>query len=160
MPFSMQHYRLGLNNVVELFPVESMADLLAWAEDTFGPNANRQVALTDFSPGVCVSTVFLGLDHNWGSGPPLVFETMVFDDYGAGECYRWSTWDEAEQGHKDAVAELEAKLKAKPLTPELKEQLARLKAMPDSEIDCSDIPEQRDWSGATRGRFNRGGPAT
>lgn len=26
-----------------------------------------------------VSTVFLGLNHNFGPGPPLVYETMVFD---------------------------------------------------------------------------------
>jgi hypothetical protein len=25
-----------------------------------------------------VSTVFLGLDHRFGSGPPLIFETMIF----------------------------------------------------------------------------------
>lgn len=26
-----------------------------------------------------VSTVWLGLDHGWGHGPPLIFETMVFN---------------------------------------------------------------------------------
>ncbi len=25
-----------------------------------------------------ISTVFLGLDHNWGLGKPLLFETMIF----------------------------------------------------------------------------------
>jgi hypothetical protein len=35
-------------------------------------------------------------------------------------------------------------------------ELLRLEKLPDSEIDCSDIPEQTDWSGAERGRFTRG----
>lgn len=49
-----------------------------------------------------VSTVFLGLDHNWGDGPPILFETMVFSndvDYDQYQ-YRYCTWDEAEKGHK------------------------------------------------------------
>jgi hypothetical protein len=29
---------------------------------------------------VLISTVFLGIDHNWpGVGPPLLYETMVFE---------------------------------------------------------------------------------
>ncbi len=50
-----------------------------------------------------VSTVFLVLDHGFDeSGPPLVFETMVFpyntrlDE----DCERYSTWEEAKEGHK------------------------------------------------------------
>ena len=34
-------------------------------------------------------------------------------------------------------------------------ELKRLVAMPDDEIDFSDIPEQLDWSGAVRGKFYR-----
>ena len=34
-------------------------------------------------------------------------------------------------------------------------ELKRLAAMPDDEIDFSDIPEQLDWSGAVRGKFYR-----
>lgn len=52
---------------------------------------------------VLVSTVFLGLNHRWGGGPPLIFETMIFggehDEYQE----RYSTWQEAEAGHKRAV---------------------------------------------------------
>ena len=39
--------------------------------------AQRRVALTRVGP-YCVSTVFLGIDHQWGDGPPLLFETMVY----------------------------------------------------------------------------------
>lgn len=67
-----------------------------------------------------VSTVFLGLDHNhYGFGDPLLFETLVFRRLAAedqegenvlGIFSRYSTWDEAEVGHSEAleqVAELE-----------------------------------------------------
>lgn len=54
-----------------------------------------------YTPSVYVSTVFLGLDHNfWDDGPPILFETMIFgglcDDYQR----RYSTWDEAITGHR------------------------------------------------------------
>jgi hypothetical protein len=55
--------------------------------------------------GYEISTVFLGIDHQFGIGPPLIFETMVFvkDDRQDIYCDRYSTWKEAEQGHKKAV---------------------------------------------------------
>lgn len=58
-----------------------------------------------------VSTVFLGLDHDYtGQGPPLLFETMVFDDGGAVDKYtrRWCTYREAEVGHAAVLAEVRA----------------------------------------------------
>lgn len=39
----------------------------------------RVVAKTDLGP-VRVSTIWLGTDHGFGDGPPLIFETMVFDN--------------------------------------------------------------------------------
>ena len=54
-----------------------------------------------------VSTVWLGINHNWAEfGKPLVFETMVFEDDKTGqEIYmdRYSTWDEAVEGHQKAI---------------------------------------------------------
>ena len=41
------------------------------------------------------------------------------------------------------------------LTQRQKEDLARLRAMPDEEIDMSDAPEILDWSNAKRGMFYR-----
>jgi uncharacterized protein (DUF4415 family) len=41
------------------------------------------------------------------------------------------------------------------LTPELAAELRALEAMPDTEIDTSDIPIVGDWTGAERGRFYR-----
>jgi len=42
-----------------------------------------------------------------------------------------------------------------PLTADEQAAIDRLAAMPDDQIDYSDIPEIRDWSGAQRGRFHR-----
>lgn len=57
--------------------------------------------------GRAVSTVWLGLDHQFGSGPPLIFETMVFVVLPSGEwnmseidCGRYSTEEEALAGHE------------------------------------------------------------
>lgn len=54
-----------------------------------------------------VSTVFLGLDHNFSMrGEPLIFETMVFrsrENLGEIDMARYSTWEEAEKGHKRMV---------------------------------------------------------
>lgn len=80
-------------------------DILAWAA-WFEDRDARRVALTEL-PGGRVSTVFLGLDHNFmRHGPPLLFETMVFMD---DECEqeRYATWDEAEAGHKRMVEKYE-----------------------------------------------------
>jgi len=64
---------------------------------------------------VRVSTVFLGLDHSFGEGPPLLFETMVFGGVLDGEQDRCSTWDAAEKMHdlmcervKNATNEVDA----------------------------------------------------
>lgn len=81
-------------------------------------NADRRVARTDVG-NKTVSTVFLGLDHNfYGKGEPILFETMIFGppkmnkilkmkvrpDEGA---WRHSTWEEAEKGHWEVVRKLQ-----------------------------------------------------
>lgn len=51
-------------------------DLLKWAK--WFETAERIIDVTYVTPKVRVSTVFLGLDHGFGDGPPVLFETMVF----------------------------------------------------------------------------------
>jgi hypothetical protein len=82
-------------------------DLLAHPDDAWA-----RVAYDQWDEGaIYVSTVFLGLDHNlFGSGPPLLFETMVFGPYGGDEQWRYSTWAEAEAGHKEVVAEVQKRV--------------------------------------------------
>ena len=42
-----------------------------------------------------------------------------------------------------------------PLTPELQAELDALAAMPESEIDTTNMPPITDWRGAVRGAFYR-----
>lgn len=79
-------------------------DLDAWGR--WFEKADRHVAQTKLN-GYRVSTVFLGLDHDFsGNGPAILFETMVFpgDSWGEVYCDRCSTWDEAVAMHEKAVA--------------------------------------------------------
>jgi hypothetical protein len=77
--------------------VESLEEWARWFE-----TADRHVANDHFGD-VHVSTVFLGIDHNWGGPPPLVFETMIFGGPHDGHQTRSSTWEQAEQQHAEAV---------------------------------------------------------
>jgi hypothetical protein len=59
--------------------------------------------------GTHISTVFLGIDHDFtGRGPPILFETMVFAEGKPwdGEQQRYASWVEAEVGHAAWVARL------------------------------------------------------
>jgi hypothetical protein len=55
-----------------------------------------------------VSTVFLGIDHNYSlEGPPVLFETMIFVDGPLSEFQeRYCTWEEAKRGHERALRKL------------------------------------------------------
>ncbi len=59
-----------------------------------------------------ISTVFLGMDHSWGGGPPLLFETLVFGGPLDDEMERYSTWEQAEAGHEAMVARVRASMGA------------------------------------------------
>jgi hypothetical protein len=66
---------------------------------------NRKVALTEVG-AYRVSTVFLVIDHGWGSKVPLLFETMVFGGDTEFEMARYSTWEQAMQGHEAMVEQV------------------------------------------------------
>lgn len=74
-------------------------DLMTWA--TWIEKGDRIVAKTSMGD-VRISTVFLGLDHSFGDGPPLLFETMIFGGKHDQYQERCSTWEEAEAMHKKA----------------------------------------------------------
>ncbi len=66
-------------------------------------NGDRRVAETVIDD-ICVSTVFLGIDHNLFGGKPVLFQTMVFSpDTGGGETKSYCTWVKANVGHTDMV---------------------------------------------------------
>ena len=74
----------------------------------------RRVAL-DHTDIRTVSTVHLIHNHRYNDGPPLIFETMVFDRWGedAGigrdyHCERYSTEAEAVAGHAAILARAQA----------------------------------------------------
>lgn len=51
-----------------------------------------------------ISTVDLGLDHSFGEGPPLYWETMIFPEGEWGDlyCERYSSIEDAKKGHEKA----------------------------------------------------------
>jgi hypothetical protein len=78
-------------------------DIFIWGH--WMQTANR-VVKGDTIQGVHVSTVFLGLDHGYSWLPgakPLLFETMIFEGDLDQFQQRYSTWEEAEKGHAEAV---------------------------------------------------------
>ena len=85
--------------------------LLTWGQ-LFEFLRYRVVAQTNVG-NLMVSTVWLGLDHDlWGHGPPLIFETMIFDSDDLGheldqQMRRYSTLEQAIAGHAEMVARAE-----------------------------------------------------
>ena len=75
-------------------------DLMAWAD--WFETADRHVA-QEAVGDIQVSTVFLGLNYRWGSGEPLLFETMIFGGPDDGYQTRCSTWEEAVAMHAKAL---------------------------------------------------------
>lgn len=83
-------------------------DVLTWGRSF--ERVERHVAETWVTPDVRVSTVFLGVDHQWGHGPPLLFETMLFRAGTGEEMARYTTWDQAQAGHAAMVLRTQAAL--------------------------------------------------
>lgn len=105
-------------------------DLFKWAKWYEG--ADCYVALTKLDKAE-VSTVFLGLDHDFTkAGPPLLFETRVFVGCRgelAGYTRRYSTWEEAEKGHSAVVERVR-------VAEELKEEERLQRAQVQQEGSC------------------------
>jgi hypothetical protein len=76
----------------------------------FSDEPYKRVALDD-AAGYSISTVWLGLDHQFGDGPPHIFETMLFGDGDRNnDCYRYSSEAAALAGHERLVDELRGAL--------------------------------------------------
>jgi hypothetical protein len=96
------HYILDENNnVIE-------ADLTTWAQ-FIGDERERSIVKQEYIGDLQVSTIFIGLDHNLaglitkGEHRPHIFETMIFKDNKDIYCDRYSTWEEAKEGHQKAI---------------------------------------------------------
>lgn len=83
---------------------QQCASVEVWAR-WFENAAGRQIGHDDVGEA-SVSTVFLGLDHAFGGGPPLLFETMIFGGKYGDWQWRWTTRACAEAGHARIVAAL------------------------------------------------------
>jgi hypothetical protein len=90
-------------------PVEA-SSTLEWAR--WFESSDRQVALTRIEDRL-VSTVFLGVDHSWGHGPPVLYETTVFSIDSNGvtinqeiDVARYCTREEALSGHDEMVKDV------------------------------------------------------
>jgi len=79
-------------------------DLSQCAKDS--KKQNKSVAEDILPNGKRISTTFLRLNHNWGKGSPLIFQTIVFpsetewDDL---DMDMYSTEEQALKGHKKMV---------------------------------------------------------
>ncbi len=80
-----------------------MPDVIDWGE--YRETVEWRLAHEHLPTGHWVSTVYIGMDHSFGDGPPLIFETMVFG--GDDEIQvRYSTKEEALAGHREVVDSL------------------------------------------------------
>lgn len=77
------------------------SDLLTWAK-WLESEDNRRVAYTEIGDAR-ISTVFLGVDHAFGGGAPVLFETMVFGGSLDEHMQRYYTLEEAMIGHERIV---------------------------------------------------------
>lgn len=100
----MKHYIL-----VNKIPKE--VSLMEWAE--WIGNSNRIVKQTHLTDNIMVSTVFLGIDHSFDDGDPILFETMIFGGKHNEYQERYTTWDDAIKGHSRACQMILSKVFSK-----------------------------------------------
>ena len=95
----------GLNYILKNGIPVPEPDLMTWARSF--EKTDRVIEQTMIGD-VKVSTVFLGLDHQFGSGPPLLFETMIFGGDHDQDQWRYATLGQAKTKHfriVDAIKE-------------------------------------------------------
>lgn len=79
--------------------------LMEWAK--WFERFARHVELTQVGQ-VRVSTIFIGLNHAFFGGPPLLFETMIFGGWFDEHQERYSSVEEARAGHARCVQRVRA----------------------------------------------------
>ena len=70
-----------------------------WIED----NPRKKIVKQENIGEIRISTVFLGLDHSFNEKTPVLWETMVFGGEHDGFQERYSSYEEAVKGHKEAL---------------------------------------------------------
>jgi hypothetical protein len=89
-------------------------DLLEWGR-WFETSHAARIVSRDKDEGlggteVTVSTVFLALDHQFGNGPPVLWETLVFGGPLDGEMDRYCSLEDAILGHQAMCQRVRAAL--------------------------------------------------
>jgi hypothetical protein len=100
-------------------------DPIAYARWKEANHAACVVARTEVAPGCTVSTVFLGIDHAFRGGPPVLWESMIFGGALDGMQRRYISRANAISGHEILVANAQKmipKVKAKARKRETKKQ--------------------------------------
>jgi hypothetical protein len=93
----MAWYILDENNK----PIRStIVDCGEWLEENPERKAVKQENVND---DIHVSTVFLGLDHAWNSGIPVLWETMIFGGEHDQYQERYTSYKDALEGHQIAL---------------------------------------------------------
>jgi len=77
-------------------------EFIKWTDEQHEARPSHKHVDSTTKDGVRVSTIFMGLDHSWGGGVPVLFETMIFGGEHDGYQERCSTWAQAEAMHKAA----------------------------------------------------------
>jgi len=94
--------RMSLHYILDEHGEPIACDLLTWGR--WFETTNRTV-YRDTRWGVTVSTVFLGLDHGFDpSGPPVLWESMVFGGPGDQDMDRYTSKLQAVAGHNQLCA--------------------------------------------------------
>lgn len=101
-------WRYFILEIRDGFILEKAVDLQEWADwfqkasETENSWPNRFVMRT-WIGSIFVSTVFLGINHRYGPGTPLIYETMVFLNWGNTYCRQCGTYREAVAQHRKAL---------------------------------------------------------
>lgn len=94
-----------MNYILDGHEVIEEPDIRKWANwyETANRHVNQTTATVSLGGEnvgeIRISTIFLGIDHSFEEGPPLLFETMVFGGKLDLEMDRCSTWGAAEKMH-------------------------------------------------------------
>ena len=90
-----------MNHYILVNKEPKSVSLMEWVE--WFENSDKRIVAQIQLRRAKVSTVFLGLDHRWGDGSPLLFETMIFGGRHDNFQDRYTTWDESELGHYKVI---------------------------------------------------------
>ena len=94
-------------------------------EEIEGYAKDHKVVQRDRIGGLLISTVWLGFDYRYGEGPPLIYETMIFEDGDFFDlfCARYSRWVQAKEGHEAVLRIIQDYIDKKITEEELNELL-------------------------------------